>query len=276
MSKSESQDAGKSSILGCKWKKVVIISGSVSFAAFLINLALLIWSVKSPGSRHGLAPLFTGSCSTVESLNLWTHLVMNILATILLSSSTYWMQCLMAPTRQDIDAAHQSGRWLDIGVLSIRNLRMFPTSKLLTLVFVATTSIPLHWLYNSAFYASYYNNEYQYFTVTKDFVTGAAFDIAPILNSTGSDLSPDFIDITPAQQLADPWIKLSAESCVEAYARFYLKEYRNLVIVSNNATGFARQNSSINNNNTGNCNDGRCGALLEAHSAKAGGYAFDW
>ncbi|OJJ82358.1 uncharacterized protein ASPGLDRAFT_531052 [Aspergillus glaucus CBS 516.65] len=57
------------------------------------------------------------------------HLVINILSTLMLAGSNFTMQCLCAPTRKDLDRAHQSNRWLDIGAPSIRNLRSIPNSN---------------------------------------------------------------------------------------------------------------------------------------------------
>lgn len=85
---------------------------------FLINLTVTIW-----GSVHNKTSgsiLFEGDCERVRKLNTGLHFLINLLSTVLLSSSNYSMQCLSAPTRKEIDDAHAKRIWLDIGVPSIR------------------------------------------------------------------------------------------------------------------------------------------------------------
>ena len=67
--------------------------------------------------------LWEGDCERVRQINVGVHLVINLLSTTMLSSSNYCMQCLSAPTRNEVDKAHAHGIWLDIGVPSLRNLR---------------------------------------------------------------------------------------------------------------------------------------------------------
>ena len=72
----------------------------------IINIVLTIWAVVSPGVQDGLATLQDGSCQRTKSLTTWTHLVINVLSTLLLGASHYSMQCLSSPTRSEIDKAH--------------------------------------------------------------------------------------------------------------------------------------------------------------------------
>lgn len=276
ISEKDARCSDGSSIRFKSWRRVVAIVAAVSLLAFVANMVALAWMIKSPVSEEGLTQLFSGSCSTVAMLDLWLHLAINIFSTGLLGASNYCMQCLTAPNRNEIDAAHQSGQWLDIGLLSMRNLRRFNKKKTAMWLVLAMASVPLHLFYNAAFYASYYNNEYQYFIVAQDFPDGAAFDITPIHNDTGTQLLSEFIDIIPAQRLVDPWVRLTAEECVDAYARFYLRDHRNLVVVTSNTTVPNGQNGTGVSNNPERCNNGRCGALLNANSAGLGGYAFEW
>ncbi|KAF1945579.1 hypothetical protein EJ02DRAFT_338180, partial [Clathrospora elynae] len=50
------------------------------------------------------------------------HLIINVFSTMVLAASNYTMQILHSPTREEIDSAHSRGQWLNIGLLSIRNL----------------------------------------------------------------------------------------------------------------------------------------------------------
>jgi hypothetical protein len=56
-------------------------------------------------------------------------------------------QCLSAPTRLELDRAHQKGESLDVGILSLRNLSRIPRRKLILWGCLAASSLPLHLLY---------------------------------------------------------------------------------------------------------------------------------
>lgn len=83
-------------------------------------LALAIWTSRF-GYENGIATIQKGTCSRTKTLDLWIHLVINVLGTLLLGASNYTMQCLSSPTREEIDKAHLRKIPLDIGVPSLGN-----------------------------------------------------------------------------------------------------------------------------------------------------------
>lgn len=86
-------------------------------------------TVQLANAKHevaaSFATLYDGHCDKVKRLDLWLHLFINVLSTLLLGASNYCMQCLAAPTREDIDKAHGQNGWMDVGVPSVRNLRRY-------------------------------------------------------------------------------------------------------------------------------------------------------
>ena len=117
----------------------------------LINVSLTIYVATSPEYKmeRGTRTLYSGSCAKSMIIGLWLHLGINVLCTVLLSRSNYTQQCLTAPTRSEIDAAHARRRWMDIGVPSIRNLFRIKGKRTLLWIAIGITSIPLHLLYVS-------------------------------------------------------------------------------------------------------------------------------
>lgn len=99
------------------WVAVCASTAAVSFFAYL---ALAIWTSRF-GYENGIATVQKGSCSGTKTLDLWIHLVINVLGTLLLGASNYTMQCLSSPTREEIDKAHLRKIPLDIGVPSLGN-----------------------------------------------------------------------------------------------------------------------------------------------------------
>lgn len=110
---------------------------------FLINLVATIWG-SAYTKESGV--LFEGDCKRARKLNSGLHFLINLLSTILLSSSNYCMQCLSAPTRREIDKGHAAGTWLDIGVLSVRNLRHISGKRVVIWTLLLLSSLPLHLL----------------------------------------------------------------------------------------------------------------------------------
>ena len=113
-------------------------------ASFLLNFIATIW-----GSRHGFGVstvLFQGDCERVRQMNTALHFLINVLSTVLLSSSNYCMQCLSAPTRKEVDEAHAKGRSLDIGIPSVKNLQWIDRKRAILWFLLGISSLPLHLL----------------------------------------------------------------------------------------------------------------------------------
>jgi hypothetical protein len=127
------------------WRTGALFAAFFSGTSFLINFVVLVWLATHKGnSGQGLVELFSGGCSKIERMDLWVHLAINALSTVLLGGSNYCMQCLCAPTRKDVDAAHAKGSWVDIGVPSTRNLSRVPVYKSVMWGLMGFSSVPLH------------------------------------------------------------------------------------------------------------------------------------
>lgn len=53
---------------------------------------------------------------------------------------------MLAPTRKEVDHAHQNRDWVDIGSQSLRNLKFISKGRALICLMLAVSSIPLHLL----------------------------------------------------------------------------------------------------------------------------------
>jgi len=131
------------------WHTGVLASAACVAVVLFINVGLTIYAATNPEYKmeDGIGTLYSGSCDKSKKIGLWLHLLINALSTLLLSGSNYTQQCLTAPTRSEIDAAHARRRWMDIGVPSVRNLFRIKAERTLLWMFIGLTSIPLHLLY---------------------------------------------------------------------------------------------------------------------------------
>ncbi|KXH37721.1 hypothetical protein CNYM01_11325 [Colletotrichum nymphaeae SA-01] len=114
---------GRSKFSQSRWRQAAFYFAVAAFSTFLINFVFTLWASiqKRDTISDGVGILLDTDCSTIRVLNTGIHILINVLGIILLAGSNYCMQCLMAPTRPEIDDAHARQNWLDVGVASIRN-----------------------------------------------------------------------------------------------------------------------------------------------------------
>jgi hypothetical protein len=104
------------------WKSGAINFSLIAFIIFLVNLVVTSYGIRSHPSNRGV--LFEGDCDLVKNYNTGIHVLINIISTVLMSGSNYSMQFSSAPNRREVHQAHARGKWLDIGILSLRNLKV--------------------------------------------------------------------------------------------------------------------------------------------------------
>lgn len=130
------------------WRLGLVVGCGASGLVLIINLSiLLVAATRYGGFKDGIGTLAKGLPTSMSRLSTAYHILINLLSTVLLTSSNYCMQVLCSPTRNEIDAAHRKGRWLNIGVLSPHNLRFIRARRVLLWWILALSSLPLHLLY---------------------------------------------------------------------------------------------------------------------------------
>ncbi|CUS09944.1 unnamed protein product, partial [Tuber aestivum] len=174
-----------SNSISSKWKPVwytgwhtgVLACATSAVLVLFINISLTIYAASNPEykMKGGVGTLYSGNCHKSRKIGMWLHMGINVLSTLLLSGSNYTQQCLAAPTRSEIDAAHAKRRWMDIGVPSVRNLFRIKLERRILWIAIGFTSIPLHLLYNSAVYTSLAANDFVVAVVSKDHFEPGAY-----------------------------------------------------------------------------------------------------
>ncbi|KAF5374018.1 hypothetical protein D9757_010061 [Collybiopsis confluens] len=205
----------------------------------LVNLAILIWSAATRtgwGTSSGL--IFEGHCNSVNHIAIGIHLLINILSTILLGASNYIMQSLCAPTRLQVDRAHQNGTWLDIGMQSMRNLGYTSRRKRVLWILLAASSIPLHLFYNSAFFSTLSSNEYRVELAQGPDLSQS--DVNSTHDWTCSSAGCPTI-ISDASQLSS-WEILTASECLETYTSDFMSDRSHVIAIVGNYTSPANAN----------------------------------
>ncbi|KAL9034312.1 MAG: hypothetical protein Q9180_005478 [Flavoplaca navasiana] len=221
-------------------------------AVLLINLLVTIWAAAHYGIEDGIGTIQNGGCDFTKTLSLWSHFAINVLSTAMLSASNYCMQCLSAPTRQDIDRAHAQHLWLDIGVRSVRNLLHISRIKALLWVLLALSSIPLHLFYNSAIFSTLSAREYDILTISPNLAVGNFFNVTAVPPDA---LNPGPYDHSYSDEWAFPpyprsrlidyglslmrdfnntsiWQRMDNKLCIQKYGRQFISTQGDFLAVS--------------------------------------------
>lgn len=201
------------------WRVGARVAVGGVFITLIFNVALAIAIPKLKGGANGTFSVYVGDCNKTKTINTWIHLVINLFSTLLLCGSNYCMQCLSAPTRADVDKAHANGKWLDIGVPSVRNLRAIGFKKSITWWALGLSSVPLHLMYNSIFFASISAYSYTAFAVSKGFPAGAPYDE----KSWGYYFDGDYESAT--------FENLTNVECIAAYSNEFITNRRDVFLV---------------------------------------------
>ena len=142
------QDLKRRSLWERLTKRSVVLRAQVMLTAtvLLINIGWTVGAGYAYGTEDGIGTIFTGDCGKSQLLNVYLHIAINVLSTLLLGTSNYCMQLISAPTRDEIDRAHAAKTWLDIGVPSARNVWKLKLSNKIVWCGLGVTSAVLHLL----------------------------------------------------------------------------------------------------------------------------------
>ena len=230
-----------------------LASAICAILVFSMNLAVTIWVWKNPDYEHanGVGTLFQGSCSIVREVNVYVHLVVNILSTLLLCSSNYCQQILAAPNREELGRAHARRNWLHIGVPNLRNLWHVGRDRSVLWILLFLSSVPLHLLFNSVVFTNLQANEYAVIPTTPEWVmsTQDIYDTSGFLNvsinSTEAISSTirDQYRFDPSDAVAlrngsttPKYRNVSTPDCLAAYGTQYVSAVGNLYLIQENPT----------------------------------------
>lgn len=123
---------------------MLCIHVGLSTAVLLLNIGFAASSIYNFDMETYTGQYFAGSCSSVKVANRWIHLAINVLSSLLLLSSNYCMQILVAPTREEVDEKHENKDWFDIGVQSWRNWKRIALRRRIVCVILMVSSALLH------------------------------------------------------------------------------------------------------------------------------------
>lgn len=217
------------------WKGTATLCIAASGFTFLLNLIILIWALAARPKQDGFMILYMGSPNSCKHISLAIRLVVNILSTLILVSSNRCTQFLCSPTRESIDAHHARGQWLDIGVRSYRNFKAIRGWKMVLVIILIISSMPIHLVYNSVELVTYAIQDYVAVTVDPSFDQGLPWDISrdlPNLNPSSTS-ALDQAAVSLQHNVSQQRLTyLDLKSCVNVYSSQFQSKWGNLIVVS--------------------------------------------
>ncbi|KAF8859021.1 hypothetical protein BDZ45DRAFT_742835 [Acephala macrosclerotiorum] len=172
------------------WRGGILAAACSSGLVLLINLIFTIWAAAKSKSGTQIGTIYAGDCATVRHADSGLHIAINVMGTILLGASNYTMQCLSSPTRKEVDAAHSRGEYLDIGLPSPKNLNGW--KKKIVFTFLVLSTMPLHFLWNSAVFTTTQQLDYNVYVVTPSFLSNATVDCSQNVTVSSGGYSSAF------------------------------------------------------------------------------------
>ncbi|KAF5643491.1 uncharacterized protein FTJAE_3291 [Fusarium tjaetaba] len=229
------------------WRKTALylIILATILTIFLVIALIISLHVFNGGGASilGETAILSGSCDKISRANLWIHLAINIIGTGVLGSSNFFMQVLVAPTRQDVDRAHASKRWVEIGVHSLHNFRFLSKRRVFLWALFSLTSIPLHLVFNGSVIESKATNGFLAIMVSEDFLDGARFTL-PSETTTSNYTYLVNGESTPNRTIRsiksslgeDSWEPLEFQDCMRRYndLEVLMLNHRHVVMVMSN------------------------------------------
>ncbi|KAK3501346.1 hypothetical protein B0T13DRAFT_446491 [Neurospora crassa] len=138
------------------WRAGVRLNALLAGIILLLGVICLVILAAWKGKHvfKGKIVIYKGPCSTTSAIDSGVHAVVNILGVVLLAGANYTFQVLSSPTREELTAAHERKKWLDIGIPSFRNLRYIAKRRSLLAVVLLLAAIFTQVISNSIIFIS--------------------------------------------------------------------------------------------------------------------------
>lgn len=113
-----------------QWRKAGIVNIVLVSVCLTVLSACFAFSVTRPGSSLNVFTIISNDeCEKTAKINLFLHLIINLISSGVLASSNFYMQVVCSPSRKEVDKAHAYLQSLDIGIPSVKNVRFVSKFK---------------------------------------------------------------------------------------------------------------------------------------------------
>lgn len=213
------------------WRMGTVVCLSAVASCLVVEFVLLLSALSVSEGGFGSGLLYKGSCSKVKSLTVWLLFPLNIVATVLISSSNYVMQVMAAPDRQEVDYAHSLATSITIGGMRFRNLQFGGRRRRFIWWLLGISSLPIHVLLNSAIYGSVQTSNSGVLIVSDDFQTDQTWESCNSTIPQGIKTA-DFACSLMQDFNAGRTVKLLPQQCLNQYADGFQSNASSVIVVT--------------------------------------------
>ncbi|RYP29400.1 hypothetical protein DL767_006740 [Monosporascus sp. MG133] len=136
------------------WRGGVVFNTIIFFLILVAEIVLLIVVLTKTRLLAGDPTMWSGDCGKARDINIGLHAAISVFSVVFLAGANYVFQVLTSPTRGEVDKAHESKRWLDIGVTSMRNFAHISGFRAFLGSTVLFSAISIQVMYNAVIYVS--------------------------------------------------------------------------------------------------------------------------
>lgn len=215
--------------LSSGWKSGVMLNLALILAILIAGFVCLVIAETKIAFTLGYLDVFTGSCLTARNIDWGLHALINVLVVVFIVGANYIFQVLSSPKRSEISAAHESQKWLEIGVPSVRNFRHIGRGRAALAMGLLALAVATQVIYNSIIFVSETGFDYQLIAVKSSFITGSDFSISNENNNANLTRN----ELLNIQGLAEQneLTKLSVPACISTFSAAFNNEYQNILFV---------------------------------------------
>jgi hypothetical protein len=217
------------------WRRGIRMCCFAVGICLITESTLLVWALISDIGPPGSGLLYQGKCGKVKTTTICLLLPLNIVATILISTSNYVMQCLVAPDRDEVDTAHAQATWILVGGMRTRSLSFASRTRRLLFMALGLSSIPIHLLLNSAFYNSEQSVDPGVLIVSEDFASDTTWQNCGNDTFTTS-LAPRFACSLFKEFNLARLIYMTPEQCMRQYSNGFQANASGVIVITDKST----------------------------------------
>ncbi|PQE19793.1 Acyl- sterol acyltransferase protein [Rutstroemia sp. NJR-2017a WRK4] len=211
-----------------QWKSRCFIASVFMGSVLIIHAVFMIWAAQRSSGGANIGTIYQGECATVDNINTGLHVLINITTMIATMASACGMYFLSSQTRKEVDEAHAQGRSLDIGVLSLRNLRTWKKKVLFGVLIIP--SLPIYFLGNSIVFTASPMLDYDVVIATPLFLNNTAVDCSQDVSAscTSTDGSPTSCSTQPLNSFSPQYTTNLCDTATSLHHNFTQNQLHHL------------------------------------------------
>ncbi|KAI8302972.1 hypothetical protein K4K59_000289 [Colletotrichum sp. SAR11_240] len=209
------------------WRINTLICAILVWLMTVLLWVLLLTSFSKNHDLSDMPPFYAADCQDTRRVMVVVRLLVGALSTLVIVSSYIFMQLLVCPTREDVDKAHAQRRWMDIGCMSVKNLRFISNGRRVLFVLFGLIWIPFHLLAPASVAETARTTPWVTVLATESFLSGGKYHLpglglgaylqdTPGFYSNDLNMSvPEAVEYIAAH--AAGWERLSGRECLQKY-----------------------------------------------------------